>query len=143
MKPTKKRKNTYVIQQNVFVGYSVFELCQSTPLAVVEINGKSLEQKTGWLNSLDFPNPGAIDMIKSFKVLEPVMGKKLASTIVEYLDKETGEPVAMLFPTNDIMYREDLPDFLNRLNHMSRKDLHYQMMKRARYLNLLQKNKQK
>ena len=65
MKPTKKRKNTYVIQQNVFGGYSVFELCQSTPLAVVEINGKSLEQKTGWLNR-HLRNSAALKLINGW-----------------------------------------------------------------------------
>ncbi len=141
MKPTKKKKNTYVIKQPVLGGYSTFELCQSTPLAVVTINGKPVDNKSGWLTSLDFPNPAATNMVKSFKELKPIMGERMASTIIEYLDKETGEPVAMLFPTNEVMTRGDLADFLKCLNHKTRQDFFRQIQIRERLLNNL-KDKQ-
>lgn len=68
-----------------------------------------------------------------YKDFAPIMGK-LAQTIIEYLDKDTNETVAILFPTNEIMCREDYPDFEKRLNHASRKDLQYQMKLREKYL---------
>ena len=80
-------------------------------------------------------------MVGVFDKLEPVMGTRLASTIVEYLDKETNEPVAMLFPTNEIMYREDAShDFTSRLNHATRQDLKRQMSVREKYLKKLAEN---
>lgn len=144
MKPTKKKKNTYVIKQPVLGGYSAFELCQSTPLAVVTINGKPVDNKSGWLTSLDFPNPAAVNMVKSFGKLKPIMGEKLASTIIEYLDKETGEPVAMLFPTNEVMTRGDLADFLKCLNHKTRQDFFRQIKIRDNLLyKVIEKQNQK
>lgn len=144
MKPTKKKKNTYVIKQPVLGGDSAFELCQSTPLVVVEINGKPVENKSGWLTSLDFPNPAAVNMVKSFEKLKPIMGEKMASTIIEYLDKETGEPVAMLFPTNEVMTRGDLADFLKCLNHKTRQDFFRQIKIRDNLLyKVIEKQNQK
>lgn len=145
MKPTKKRKNTYVITTSVLADLSLFSACRSTPLVVVELNGKKVNQDTGWKSGTEFPNPGASDMVVAFKQLQPIMGEKLASTIVEYLDKETNEPVAMLFPTNDIMYREDAgKNFTNRLNHATRQDLKRQMSVREKYLKkLAEKQNQK
>ncbi len=141
MKPTKKRKNTYVITTSVLADLSLFSACSSTPLVVVELNGKKVNQDTGWKSGTEFPNPGASDMVVAFKQLQPIMGEKLASTIVEYLDKETNEPVAMLFPTNDIMYREDAgKNFTNRLNHATRQDLKRQMSVREKYLKKLAEN---
>lgn len=114
-------------------------------MVVVELNGKKVNQDTGWKSGTEFPNPGASDMVVAFKQLQPIMGEKLASTIVEYLDKETNEPVAMLFPTNDIMYREDAgKNFTNRLNHATRQDLKRQMSVREKYLKkLAEKQNQK
>ena len=110
-------------------------------MVVVELNGKKVNQDTGWKSGTEFPNPGASDMVVAFKQLQPIMGEKLASTIVEYLDKETNEPVAMLFPTNDIMYREDAgKNFTKRLNHATRQDLKRQMSVREKYLKKLAEN---
>ena len=128
MKPTKKKKNTYVIKNSVLTNLSLFSSCATTPLVVIELNGKKINQDTNWSQCTDFPNPGASNMITRIEMLKPVMGEKLAGTIVEYLDKETLTPVAMLFSTNEIMYREEAGEnFMKRLNHASRKDLKRQM----------------
>jgi len=141
MKPTKKKKKTYVITTSVLGNLSLFGGCKSTPLVVVELNGKKINQGTGWHTGTEFPNPAASNMVGVFDKLEPVMGTRLASTIVEYLDKETNEPVAMLFPTNEIMYREDAShDFTSRLNHATRQDLKHQMSVREKYLKKLAEN---
>lgn len=138
---SKKKKNTYIISTQVFMDASLFAGCKNTPLMVTELNGKKINNQ-GWVPCTEFPNPGASNMVQLYDVLHPVMGKRLAGTIVEYLDKETSEPVAMLFPTNEIMCRAGIPDFLTRLNHASRQDLNHQMLVREKYLNML-KSKQK
>lgn len=141
MKPTKKKKNTYVITTSILGNLSLFGGCKSTPLVVVELNGKKMNQGTGWHSGTEFPNPAASNMVSVFDKLQPVMGTKLASTIIEYLDKETHEPVAMLFPTNEIMYRTDAGEnFMSRLNHASRQDLKRQMTVRERFLQKVVEN---
>ena len=128
------KKNTYVIDCSNF-NYLLFSEQPITPLIIIEKNGKPISdfgtsKKTP---SLQFPNPCAYEMTINYKNFESVMGK-LAQTIIEYLDKDTNETVAILFPTNEIMCREDYPDFEKRLNHESRKDLQYQMKLREKYL---------
>ena len=133
---TKKKKNTYVVKISaVMANLSAFELCDSTPMAVVTINGKPVQNASGaWMHCTPFPNPAASNMAKAFSKLEPLMGEKMASTIIEYLDKDTNDPVALLFPTNEIMCRNDLVDFMKRLNHASRHDLNRQMQIRERMM---------
>lgn len=126
------KKNTYVINYSNF-NYLVFCEQPSIPLEVQEKNGKTLKKHEKNEKILHFPNPCAYEMTINYKNFESVMGK-LAKTIVEYLDKETNESIAMLFPTNEIMCREDYPDFEKRLNHASRKDLQYQMRLREKFL---------
>lgn len=132
---TKKKKNTYVVKiSGIIANLQSFEMCRSTPLPVITLNGKPVQNTTGWMECDQFPNPAAQNMISAFDTLKPIMGEKLASTIIEYLDKDTFEPVAMLFPTNEIMCRSDVVDFVARLNHASRKDLTRQMLIRDRIL---------
>lgn len=141
---TKKRKNTYVVKlKDVMADLNAFELCEKTPLAVVTLNGKPVQNAGTWMQCNQFPNPGAAHMISAFPELHPIMGEKMASTIIEYLDKDTSEPVAMLFPTNEIMCRDDLPDFTQRMNHASRQDLYRQMKIRDRILRQIMESKQK
>lgn len=144
MRETKKKKNTYVVHFSALNNLEVFEYCDTTPMRVVTVNGKSVQNISGWASMTQFPNPGAHNMVTAFKKLQPIMGEKLASTIVEYLDKDTYEPVAMLFPTNEIMCRTDVVDFMKRLNHASRKDLNRQIQIRDRMMRkMLENNKQK
>lgn len=117
---------------------SLFSSELATPMTVIELNGKKLSNSYGWKDCVEFPNPAAANMITSFKKLEKIMGERLASTIVEYLDKDTNDPVAMLFPTNEIMYRDDIgQDFTQRLNHATRQDLRRQLAVRERFLKKL------
>lgn len=141
MKPTKKKKNTYVIKYSVLADLTLFSDCPTTPLPVVSLNGKSVNNGGGWNSCTEFPNPAATDMIRKFDVLKPIMGEKLACTVVEYLDKSTDEPVAILFPTNVLMYREDFgTGFMRHLNHATRQDLKRQMSIRERLLSKLAEN---
>lgn len=126
------KKNTYVINCSNF-NYLVFCEQPFIPLEVQEKNGIPLKKHDKNEKTVHFPNPCAYEMTINYKNFKSVMGK-LAKTIIEYLDKETNESIAMLFPTNELMCREDYPDFEKRLNHASRKDLKYQMKLREKLL---------
>lgn len=140
MKPTKKKKNNYIVKISDFGTNKFFEFCKNTPLAVIEINGQPVQHANGWLKCTEFPNPGASIMSQKFDTLKDIMGERLASTIVEYLDKETNEPVVLLYPTNHISYKANQKDYLSRLNHASRKDLKYQLEIRQKFLEKLNQN---
>ncbi len=135
---TKKKKNTYVVKFSAFANLDLFEHCEYTPLTVVNVNGRPVKNMAGWIKATPFPNPCAHNMVSAYPKLKPIMGEKMACTIIEYLDKDTYEPVAMLFPTNEIICRTDLVDFMTRLNHATRRDLNRQIQIRDRIINKYQ-----
>lgn len=139
-KMQKKKKNTYVIDCSNF-DYLIFSEQPTTPLIVLEKNGKPISSpdESKITPSIPFPNPCAYEMTSKYKEFKPIMGK-LAQTIVEYLDKDTNESIAILFPSNEIMYRKDYPDFKKRLNHASRQDLKKQLEIRQNFLEKLKQN---
>lgn len=146
MKSTKKKKNTYVVNlDTTLCPLELFCLCENTPMAVVTLNGEKLQENTNWNGSMLFPNPPATTMVNMYKQLKPIMGKKLASTIIEYHDKETKEPITFLFPTNEISTSyKSLEELKQRLNHATRQDLERQANIREKYLNMLSmKNEEK
>lgn len=128
-----KKKNTYVVESTPFMDTQLFQLCKEMPLMVVEINGVP-QPKTGWVETKNFPNPAAFQSMYYYDDLSPIMGKKLARTIVEYLDKETLEPIVMLFPTNRVLVRGDEDAAMARLNHASRRDLDRQVAIRRPFI---------
>ena len=129
-KQTHKKKNTYKIEMSTpLYNPAMFQLCETTPMPVDQKNGTEIS-RDGWRTCALFPTYGAQKMIQMYKYTQPVMGD-LARTIVEYLDKESGEPVAYLFPT-ELYCAADL----SRLNHASRQDLMRQQRIRE---NLLKK----
>ena len=152
-KPTHKKKNTYIVQlTDMLVDFDAFSRCQNTIMHVATLNGKAMQPEGGWLRCAEFPNPCATIMTENFRKYKPIMGEKLASTIVEYLDKETGEPVLSLFPQNQVhFHKTGINGFVKitqeqdniclwlprgteqepmRLNHASRQDLFQQVMLR-------------
>lgn len=141
---SKKNKNTYVVKIIPHLNKQ-FSLCNEIPLAVVKLNGKPVQEDAGWMHSTRFPNPAAITMVEMYNDLKPIMGESLASTIVEYQDKETKRPIALLFPTNEMLARcESLEELSQRLNHATRHDLERQIKIRNKYLAILDmKNKEK
>ena len=68
------------------------------------------------------------------------MGEKLARTIVEYLDKDTRETVALLFPTNRVVHNPMDPDFISRMNHATRRDFKRQMAIRQQFIDKINEN---
>lgn len=138
-----KKKNTYVLKiSGLLVTPGVFSMCRSTPLPVITKNGEQTQSASGWMAGTPFPNPGASDMQMEYKFLEPYMGEKMASTIVEYLDKETGRPVLMLFPTTCHIFDGYENNYMERLNHASRRDLEYQINIRQRMIDAYLRGKQ-
>lgn len=132
--PSHKKKNTYVIKLSSLVDYSVFGMCKNTPLAVIEKNGQSVQNApSGWLQCTQFPNPCALYLTTEYNLLKTTMGKK-AATVIEYLDKDTGAPVLMLFPQTIHVFDGYENDYKSHLNHASRRDLEYQMALRSQLI---------
>lgn len=137
-----KKKNTYIACFQKMTIPDVFELSKCT------INGTKQETRTGRLPAQQFPNPCANRAVLNFANAKKQMGEKLASTIIEYLDKYTLEPVAYIFP--DEVYicdgykaESDKMYFLDRLNHATKRDFIREMELRKRILAGLTKVNQK
>lgn len=138
-----KKKNTYILKiSGLLITPGIFAMCKSTPLPVIVKNGEQTQSASGWMAATSFPNPGALHMQMEYKFLEPYMGEKMASTIVEYLDKETGKPVLMLFPTTCYIFDGYENNYMEHLNHASRRDLQYQMHKRELLIDAASKARQ-
>lgn len=130
--PTHKKKNTYIVKlNNLMIDAFAFGMCDKMPLPVIILNGQPTQNdQNGWLKCTKFPNPAAVEMQATFSEMKPVMGEKVASTIIEYLDKETGRPVATLFPTVLYIHDNYENDYMAHLNHASRQDLNHQLVLR-------------
>lgn len=136
-----KKKNTYVVKlNNMFFNFTLFQLCNDTPMPVVILNGREIQQNNSWLSGTKFPNPNTYNMIAEYPQLEPTMGK-LSCTIVEYLDKDNGRPVLKLFPSTIYIHNGYEKDYMTHLNHASRRDLEYQIQLRARLIDKALQNK--
>lgn len=138
----RKKKYTYVVNYKSPEFYKSQRFDDELSLEVVEINGKAIPHNAGKIHLESFPNPSAFKMLESHEMLKSVMGTRLASTIVEYLDKETYEIVAILFPT-EVMYSSEHPNFMDRLNHATKRDLRYQIKRREIFLRQLEEKQHK
>lgn len=124
---SKKKKNTYTIKFSPFCDSTVFGLCRSTPLAVVTLNGKNVQDvNSGFLSCTQFPNPFASNMQTVYATLVD-LDKKTASTIIEYLDKDTNQPVLYVFPHGVHINDGYEKTYAKHLNHASRRDLDKQI----------------
>lgn len=143
--PTHKKKNTYIVKvNNLMADTSVFELCKYTPLPVTVLNGKDVQKPHNiWMGATKFPNPGAVCMQSEFKTIAPVMGPKIASTVIEYLDKANNRPVLTLFPTSAYVHDGYENDYMSHLNHASRRDLAHQIKIREQMMNQILSDRQK
>lgn len=132
-KQTQKKKNTYIVNLNTMTMPGAFELCPSTPLAIVKINGIETDNASGgFMSCSQFPNPGASTIDTLYHRLPEwriIMGTT-ASTIIEYLDKVSGKPALILYPNGQVqslVANEDENKVIGtRLNHASRRDFIYQ-----------------
>ena len=139
-----KHKNTYIVKiDGVMADLQAFAMCDHTPLPVVTLNGTPIKNNTGgWLNSVLFPNPGASYMSAEYRNIVPHFGEKLASTIVEYLDKDNKTPVVYLYPTIILVCDGYSETYQTHLNHATRRDLVRQIKKRMEALNRMEQQKQ-
>lgn len=126
---SQKKKNTYIINFNTFCDYDLFSGCKEVPMAVKCENSKITETLGGFVETKKFPNPCAAEMAINHKKNSEIMGDKIASTVIEYLDKETGKPVVQLYPDAYHVFDDD-DNFRDRLNHASRRDFKRQIEKR-------------
>ena len=133
---SKKKKNTYVITFNVMADNTLFALCTTTPLPVIEINGvKQNTTSGGFISGRHFPNPCANDMVRSHDILREIMGDRISATIIEYLDKDTGKPVVQVYPEGWYVFDNYSTDYITHLNHASRRDLKRQIKLRENMIN--------
>ena len=124
---TKKKKNTIIVEMSSFNNPAYFSLCKRTPLRAIKINGDELKQpNTGWVNTMLFPNPCAAEMKTISEQLSKV-DSVVANTIIEYLDKDTGELVITLFPHGGVTEDKYDEDYEQHLNHATRQDLKRQI----------------
>ena len=135
MKPSKKKKNTYTIAFNGMIDMGLFAYCKQTPMPLITINGQKQETNTGWIKSKEFPNPYANEMAQRYIENAHKLGEKIATTIIEYLDKETNKPVVQLYPTTMHVFDGYEQDYKTRLNHATRRDLQHEIEKRMAILN--------
>ena len=131
---THKKKNTYVVRPDSCAQY--FSMCDSTPLYVHYLNG--VEQQTGraFVAATQFPNPAASTMVQNYNEMSSIMGDKVACTIIEYLDKDNGNPVVQVYPEYIHVFEEYKDDYKSHLNHASRADFEYQVKKRRNMLEI-------
>ncbi len=129
-KPSAKKKNTYVVQLNTMTMAGAFGLCSTTPLAVIKLNGVPTDNVNGgWMSCTEFPNPGA-SQIEVLYHRAPewriILGDKMSTTIIEYLDKETLKPALMVYPNGYVQSlvagMDENTVIGQRLNHASRRD---------------------
>jgi hypothetical protein len=76
-------------------------------------------------------------MAKKHKATVDKMGPKIATTIIEYLDKETNKPVVQLYPESIYIYPEYGAEYKSHLNHATRRDLNKEIEKRMRLINTI------
>lgn len=131
---SQKKKNTYQIRFSHFCDLTLFELCRNTPMGVATLNGKPTCQTNDWIHCTEFPNPCACDMAKKKDVLREIMGPKISTQIIEYLDKETGEPVIQVYPHMLHVFDKYEENYMERLNHASRRDLSKQIALREKLI---------
>lgn len=132
---SRKKKNTYIVTFNTMSDATLFELCKSTPLPIIEINGKEQDISSGFICCIQFPNPCATQMTRSHEIMRTILGDKTSSTIIEYLDKETGAPVVQVYPESWYVFDKYETNYMSRLNHASRRDLKYQLKLREQKIN--------
>ena len=139
---SRKKKNTYEIAlSGAMVDTSYFRLCKATPLAVIILNGKQVQENTtGFLSCTEFPNPYASEMQSVYNQMAG-FDKKIATTIIEYLDKDTAKPVLYVFPHSIHINDGYKENYEEHLNHASRQDLEKQINLRKKILDAISQNR--
>ena len=103
--------------------FKQFSGCKETPLRIISKNNQTLQKGEGWRLLTNFPNPLANEMSSFHNMFKDILGEKISTEIVEYLDKTTNEPVVLLFPNGIYAFDKFGENYLSHLNHASRRDL--------------------
>ena len=140
---SKKKKNTYTIAFSSLMPYSAFCMCKKTPLAIITKNGTQTQSTGGWMHATEFPNPLAGEMGSKHTMFKDILGEKISCEIIEYLDKTTNEPVALLFPHGIYVFDKFGQNYMSHLNHASRRDLEKRMDLREKLFEQFMQQKQK
>lgn len=111
---TKKRKNTYIVKPTFLHRFKIIDKFTNCPVPVVSINGTPVKNAFA---SILLSGRAARQIAESESITRTY-------TITEYLDKQTLKPVLTLLPNKNILGPSD---GISRLNHATRRDLHYQM----------------
>lgn len=134
-KPTKKRKTTYGLK--ISENHNISRPTKNTiSLTVVTMNGMPVPNQINETIDLDIQDPTLKRMIRFYTINKDFMDAhelKLATTIIEYNDKYDSV-VAILFPTNEVLVRDDISDLYNHLNRATRHDMDYQMRLRRQLI---------
>lgn len=131
---SKKKKNTYTIAFSALYDATLYSMCPNTPLGVVILNGQAIKNNSGWISCTEFPNPCATRMAANQKILTEALGPKLSTQIIEYLDKNTGQPVVQLYPDSIHIFDGYEENYMSHLNHATCRDLEKQIALRNRLL---------
>lgn len=126
---SQKKKNTYIVDFNIMIDIGLFAHCKTTPVPVTHINGQEINTSMGFKRAHQFPNPQANDMFVFHDIYDKPQDKT-SSTIIEYLDKHTMQPVVYVFPNDIYVCTENKSDFLQHLNHATKRDFIRQLQTR-------------
>lgn len=126
---SQKKKNTYIVDFNIMIDIGLFAHCKTTPVPVTHINGQKINTTMGFKRAHQFPNPQANDMFV-FHDLYANAQDKTSATIIEYLDKQTMQPVAYVFPNDIYICTQNKADVFQRLNHATKRDFIRQLQTR-------------
>lgn len=118
---SKKKKNTYTVDFNIMIDFGLFANCKTTPVPITHINGQKTNTTIGFKRAHQFPNPQANDMLVFHGYYDKTQNKT-SSTIIEYLDKHTMKPVVYVFPNDIYICTENKSEFLQHLNHATKRD---------------------
>lgn len=130
---SKKRKDTYIVTNDVMLDYNSFAFCQEVPVAIKVKNG--VIEQSGWKTCKCFPTKPVLHTMNNQPQFVEIFGEKIATTIIEYHDKDTNMPVAQLYPDSLCVFDGFEKNYEQRLNHATRQDLKYQMALRQKLLN--------
>ena len=130
---SKKRKDTYIVTKDVMMDYNSFAFCTEVPVAIKVKNG--VIEQSGWKTCKCFPTQPALHTMNNQPQFIEIFGEKIATTIIEYHDKDTNTPVAQLYPDRLYIFDGFENNYEQRLNHATRQDLKYQMALRQKLLN--------
>ena len=95
------------------------------------------------MHATEFPNPLAGEMGSKHTMFKDILGEKISCEIIEYLDKTTNEPVALLFPHGIYVFDKFGQNYMSHLNHASRRDLEKRMNLREKLFEQFMQQNQK